>query len=673
MAASLLSRGSYLLVFPEDLNGSIASPVYAKISNARGTAVTALLDADGDEWGPTVKLPRATALARKVDSRDAEGEKLCAWVRQDVCAKIDGHFCYGQVTGPSESELIISTKSGPVETNKADICDSVYPVVAMVMGCHEFPLDSWSYDQLDEMHGAIMDRLLNPACTTARKRARVSLQHVINYVYYIDGGKNAPVDMESSFGSSFCDLNPTQPVGTSVGSSTRSRNDEGTATAAPDTTAFFDMTAVDDDAETAADEAVLAQALISNGTNGAANEGRLVPINRSQHTQPRPAGPAPEQQGQSGHVPCSAVPVVAERMITETSAEVEILDLMRMHKPHLLPHLMESRRVPATGAKRPAEKAEDRGTAKRSKISFAPTPEQRQVHDIVTSDAYKGKSPASCMDSMVSNAELLLWAYPGVAMRAYDLQFGSRGLSFLHFTPVDHLVRLKRQRESFVNMSDFSVSAKFLPASDPSSWDDILAGAIGFQQYCAVMCDVVTQQLATTLYNFIGALKSRNRWPQDMLLTLVLWIDSQLEQYRNAVAVDGVNGTATRNLISSRFIPDNLELHGLILTAQREKMEAMTRSAPCNTTRSDEQPRPPRPQRHGSNKGRKVPEDIPIPRQDGKEVCLKFLSKRGCPSSDPNVCDYASRVHFFPAALTEKLIGYIRHRFGGINSKYTST
>ncbi|KAE8980865.1 hypothetical protein PF005_g23773 [Phytophthora fragariae] len=41
MAASSLSRGSYLLVFPEDLNGSITSPVYAKISNARGTSVTA--------------------------------------------------------------------------------------------------------------------------------------------------------------------------------------------------------------------------------------------------------------------------------------------------------------------------------------------------------------------------------------------------------------------------------------------------------------------------------------------------------------------------------------------------------------------------------------------------------------------------------------------------------
>ncbi|KAE9300026.1 hypothetical protein PF008_g23105 [Phytophthora fragariae] len=384
MAASSLSRGSYLLVFPEDLNGSITSPVYAKISNARGTSVTALLDADGDEWGPTVRLPRTTALGRKVDSTDAEGEKLGTWVRQAVCAKTDGHFRYGQVTGYSESNLIISTKS-------------------------------------------------------------------------------------------------------------------------------------------------------------------------------------------------------------------------------------------------------------------------------------------------VANAELLIWAYPGVAMRAYDLQFGSRGLSFLHFTPVDHLVRLKRQRENFVNMSDFSISAKFLPAADPSSWDDILAGAIGFQQYCAVMCDRVTQQLATTLYNFIGALKSRKLWPQDMLLTLVLWIDSQLEQYRNAVAADGVTGTATRSLISSRFTPDNLEQHGLLLTAQRENMEAMTLPTPCNTTRSDEQPRPPRPQRHGNNKMRKVPEAIRIPRQDGKEVCLKFLSKRGCPSSDPNVIDYASRVHFFPAALSEKLKGYIRNRFGGINSKYTST
>ncbi|KAE9320653.1 hypothetical protein PR003_g17660 [Phytophthora rubi] len=533
MAASSLSRGSYLLVFPEDLNGSITSPVYAKISNARGTSVTALLDADGGKLGTRV--------------------------RQAVCAKIDGHFRYGQVTGYSESDLIISTKSGPVETSKADICDSVYPVVAMVMGCHEFPLGSWSYDQLDEFQGAIMDRLLNPASTKATisvaqlmhgllpevspaydrmytwinprtgKRARVSLQHVINYVYYIDVGKSAPAEMESSFGSSSCDLSPTQPVATSVGSSTQSRSDEGTTPAGPDTTAFFDMTAVDDDVETAADEAVIAQAILSNSTNRSVNEGRLVRINRLQHAQPRPVGFAPEQQGQNGHVPSPATPVVAEQMNAKTSADVEILDLVRIHKPHLLPHLMESRRMPATGIKRPAEEVEDRVTAKRSKFNFAPTPEQRQVHDIVTADAYKGMSPVCCMDSMVANAEFLFWAYPGVAMRAYDLPFGSRGLSFLHFSPVNHLVRLKRQRENFVNMSDFSVSAKFLPAADPSSWDDVLAGAISFQQYGTVMCDAVTQQLATTLYNFIGALKSRKLWPQDMLLTLVLWIDSQLE------------------------------------------------------------------------------------------------------------------------------------------------
>ncbi|KAG6608962.1 uncharacterized protein IUM83_12859 [Phytophthora cinnamomi] len=66
-------------------------------------------------------------------------------------------------------------------------------------------------------------------------------------------------------------------------------------------------------------------------------------------------------------------------------------------------------------------------------------------------------------------------------MRVYDLQFGSRGLSFLHFTPVDQLLRLKRQRENFVNMGDFSVSAKLPPAPDPVSWDDILAGATGLE------------------------------------------------------------------------------------------------------------------------------------------------------------------------------------------------
>ncbi|KAJ8544244.1 hypothetical protein ON010_g12023 [Phytophthora cinnamomi] len=386
--------------------------------------------------------------------------------------------------------------SSPVEATSGDIWDSVYTVVAMIMGCHEFPLGSWSYSQLDKILDITMELLLNPALSGSTISVAQLLHELLP------------------------DVSLAYESATGAGSSASSQIDDRPTTAAPNTSSFFDMTAVDDDVENAADEVVLVLALQSNGNNCPVNAENTVPVNRSQQPQLGHAGLALEQTSEIGPIANPAPLTVPARMETETPADVEILDLVWMRKPHLLPYLLECRQMSVTGAKRSADEWEEKWLTKRSKFSFTPTPEQHRVHAIVTSDAYKGKSPASYMDSMVSYADLLLWAYPGVAMRA-----------------------LKRQRENFVNMSDISVSTKFLPVPDPASWDDILAGATGLQQYCAVMCDAVTQQLAITRYNFLGALKSRKRWPQDMPLRLVLWIESQLEQQARATWTSAHNPT----------------------------------------------------------------------------------------------------------------------------------
>ncbi|GMF44462.1 unnamed protein product [Phytophthora fragariaefolia] len=185
----------------------------------------------------------------------------------------------------------------------------------------------------------------------------------------------------------------------------------------------------------------------------------------------------------------------------EASEKAEIRDLIGTHKPHLLTYHLESRRAPTSAAKRTASTEDDSQPGKRGKFSFAPLAEQRRVHDAITSDTQRGKSASEFVESLVSSSEL--WAYPGVATRAYDIEFGSRGLSFLRFAPADPLLRLRCQRESIINVSDFYVLAKFMPAPDPASWGDVLSGANGFQQYCFTRCDPATPNLATTLSNFV--------------------------------------------------------------------------------------------------------------------------------------------------------------------------
>lgn len=619
---------------------------------------------------------------------EAQGERLGTWLRQSVCTKVDGQFCYGQVTGYSDGRLTLSTMSGPLETNSDAVCGTIYPVVAMVMGYHQFPVGEWTYERLSTIHDAIMDRLLKPATPDMQqaqltlaelmheilpevspgfdrvcrwtdsqtgKSTFLSVQHVVDYVYYVDGQKPVPRQLQGVFSSSFSDVLSPEVTRPSNTSATRIGERRSTATNA---SSFFDVLEVDDDAEEADEEASLARTILAQPRSDTRGP-RVDFERRSQHSQHRVTSNEPPLRFTQ---PAPAQETSLNRISAEPMAELEIRDLIRTHKPHLLPFHLAT-----CGTKRPTMADVETPAAKRSKYSFQPFSEQRRVHELITGDVHTGKSPAEFVESLVSSSDL--WAYPGVATRAYDFQFGSRGLSFLHFTPVDHLLRLRRQRESFINMSDYSVSAKFTPAPDPSSWEDVLAGANGFQKYCSERCDLVTQNLATSLYSFVAKLKTREMWPRSMLLTLVLWIDAQLERYRCAVAIDAETASFSRHAIASSFTPNNVELHGLLLTEQRNQDDVERHGSGDLSNIAGASSRQSRPQR--SNPRKEVSDNYPpIPVQEGKEVCLKFLSKRGCPSSDPNTCIYANRAHFFPAAISNQLRSLLRKKFGGVHGNY---
>eukprot|EP00644_Phytophthora_capsici_P012910 jgi/Phyca11/101056/e_gw1.5.1294.1 len=93
-----------------------------------------------------------------------------------------------------------------------------------------------------------------------------------------------------------------------------------------------------------------------------------------------------------------------------------------------------------------------------------------------------------------------------------------------------------------------------------------------------------------TLNDFIADLEGREQFEEGDLAILVWWINDGLEKYRHAAAYDAGNGGTSRS---------------------RER------------TRAD----------------RKIPQDVIdcIPVRDNKEVCLHFLSKRGCNSKDPHI------------------------------------
>ncbi|KAI9991725.1 hypothetical protein PInf_017075 [Phytophthora infestans] len=149
MPAPTLPRGSYLLLFPEDVEGAIDTPAYAMVKRSRGATATVILDGDNDDKEKLVNIPRTKALARKSD----------------------GRFRYGQVTGYSDNRLTICTLSGPIEGTRDAICDTVCPVVALVMGCHQLEEETLNYEQLTGIHDALMERLMSPPTSEAPQNA----------------------------------------------------------------------------------------------------------------------------------------------------------------------------------------------------------------------------------------------------------------------------------------------------------------------------------------------------------------------------------------------------------------------------------------------------------------------------------------------------------------------
>ncbi|ETI37377.1 hypothetical protein L915_16155 [Phytophthora nicotianae] len=275
MPVPTLPRGSYLLLVPEDVDGVIVTPAYAKIKSSRGASATVALEVDNEETEKMEKIPRTKAITRKVTSTDAEGQLLGTWIRQAVCVKNDGFFRYGQVTGYSDSRLTISTLSGPIEESPDVICDTVYPVV---MGCLQFEESSWDYEQLTRIHDTLMERLLSPPTSEVPQNAlplaeliqgllpdvfpgfdrmakwidshtgvctQVSVQHVVNYVYFVDGGKSAPSPLTSRTTENAPSAQNTVQTNTSNASE------------------FVNILRVDDENETTQEEALVANKVLS--------------------------------------------------------------------------------------------------------------------------------------------------------------------------------------------------------------------------------------------------------------------------------------------------------------------------------------------------------------------------------------------------------------------------
>ncbi|RLN27401.1 hypothetical protein BBJ28_00024184 [Nothophytophthora sp. Chile5] len=349
--------------------------------------------------------------------------------------------------------------------------------------------------------------------------------------------------------------------------------------------------------------------------------------------------------------------------------DIEVIKLIRRYKPHLLPIYLGAPARTTDGERRKRNTSpprdDDPPASKRVRHGFSPTAEQRRAHTVLTAEEHQGKSGDAFVEYVVSSPTIQFVLHPGVLARIYDLQFGSRGLSLMHFRRVGFIDKLRMQAQASFNPSDYTLLP---PRPTPAaSWSDLGSAARSFLDYCRSVCDPDTVSVAEALERFVSALEGWKQFGDADIPLLVLWIDATLEKYRNSSVYDSFNDSTTRKAAADWFSTTNPELHSLLLTSIREQLSVGQLSIANAGHAGHGRPAP----RLGVE--RKIPVDVisSIPTKDGKEVCLQFLSVRGCNPENPDECKYKNRVHFRPATLPPKLLQYIKNKLGGVAKIYS--
>ncbi|KAG2810318.1 hypothetical protein PC112_g16115 [Phytophthora cactorum] len=189
---------------------------------------------------------------------------------------------------------------------------------------------------------------------------------------------------------------------------------------------------------------------------------------------------------------------------SQVSEEIELIDLIRQYRPHLLSHYLSQ------SSRKDAQKRDKRSAS-------------------VTTAS---KADANLVSTHKRPRTLQFDTHPGAVGRMYDLRFG-RGLSIKHFRRVSFLDKL---RNSGIDSTDFAAAAP--NAAEPSSWADLGSTTRSFANYCREMCDVITIRVAEVLDQFVSEVEGWQQYQIADLPLLVRSIDAVLKRYPDAATHD---------------------------------------------------------------------------------------------------------------------------------------
>ncbi|KAF4136654.1 hypothetical protein GN958_ATG14144 [Phytophthora infestans] len=602
-----LSAGDYVLLHPEDVPALQGQFQYAEVVSARRTTVK--LRSIGREPEQQYSVGRAVARRRKVDASEATGSGVGEWMRKAVSFVHRGYTYYGQVVSYDGTHLLVKPFTGQKRVAVDEMTSEVYQVVAMIMGTRPWSNTAWPARRLEAVHDDLID------CILAGK----------------DGLPVLPTDLKEHVPQEISEIVDRQVswVDTTSGSAR---------------IVFLSY--------------VLRYIFFADGVADHPQQGEALGNSFCDEPVQRDGGQgSPRTDFFDPLVDDDDGPVDTEPQNSNSSGLLDGRPAQRTGLPNAIEANPQNAFVPgcSTSAE-PERRSSDTGAAESQDLELIELISRHKPHLL----GFRFLHQATCILDGGRDAEAAEGDHRRCCWSSNDLQALKDGILTVART------RARSPSTSGPNSqslnSDFSVPPP--PAPAPQSWSELGAAARSFAAYAQDTCDSVSVRLAITLVDFIAEVEGGGPLVEEDLPVLVWWINDGLEKYRNAVGRDIDSGGNSRIALIDRFSASNPELQGLVLSVLRERLLDGARSQP---KAGSVEPR----LQERFHAERKISKEVIecIPTRDEKEVCLHFLSKRGCSSKNPSVCTFRDRLHFWPSEIPSKVRVYIEEKLGGLRVK----
>ncbi|EGZ10531.1 hypothetical protein PHYSODRAFT_520755 [Phytophthora sojae] len=218
------------------------------------------------------------------------------------------------------------------------------------------------------------------------------------------------------------------------------------------------------------------------------------------------------------------------------------------------------------------------------------------------------------------------------------------------------------------NFQNLSSSTAIPKAPQPKDVHEVVAACQILELFASDYFSADLKASITALVALVTGLARSHVWEADDLPLLVYWINVTLEEYRTQIS----QATLVPGEFKKTFSLENSSLQHILQTVSSRQLQRLRNEI----TQSSRAPRRGQEQLNNDYAAKQVAPltkglEKLIPHQEGTQLCLRYLSVKGCRST-PTVPCFSGRAHFDPESVHPRLKALIKKRFGGLKAKYSS-